>query len=146
MNSGSRPIVRPPHTAAPATAIFSPVLGSCGPFCSHRETELPVPDVCLARSRISPPGDFKPCPPRTATAHILARVRHSPDTTATMGVMSYPPAPRRMWEPTQEGEVTDFRSRRKKCSSAQLYPAFLNLKTCWFCYENQEETMTGSSR
>lgn len=66
----------------------------------------------------------------TLTTHILAHFRHSPNTTAAMGVISYPLAPRRIWEPTQEGKVTDLRRRRETmllCSTLFRVPEFKNV-------------------
>lgn len=66
----------------------------------------------------------------TMTTHILAHFRHSPNTTAALGIIPYPLAPKRIWEPTQEGKVTELRRRRDKtllCSTLVSVPELNNV-------------------
>lgn len=115
---------------------FSLALASGGPFCLYHKIEL-------ATSWISPPGVMKQFQLHTMTTHILAQLRHSPNATAVVGVISYPPALRRMWEPTQGREGHGLGKEKEKSFCAQLYSGSQNLKTCWLYYRNEEETLTG---
>lgn len=62
------------------------------------------------------------------TTHILAQLRHSPNATAAVGVISYPSALRRIWEPTQGREDHGLEKEKEKSSCAQLYEGSQNLK------------------
>lgn len=124
--SGPSPIFSPPRTTPPPTAIHPPVPGSCGPSCWSRETELPVPTAaCLCHGFLlrgtsshggghqatsaSPwdnthPGSFKACP------QTLLQLT---------GVISHPPAPRRIGGPSQEGKVTHLKEEEKLLNVTQ---------------------------
>lgn len=119
----------------PPTVISSLVLGSRGYFCFYCETELPVLDVPLAVSWISPPGDIKTHP--MTTHNLPGSIKAFSKRCCSCGYNFLPAGsqknlgadPRR--RRSQEGH-----KEKEKSSSAQLYAESQNLKICWLHYEN----------
>lgn len=131
MKSGSRPPFMwvPP----PSTVILPLVLGSYGLvgfFCLFISwNRVPYFRCFSGYVMISPPQDIKQCQPHTRTTHVLAPQRHSPNAAAAASVISYPRAPRRIWEPTQGREGHRLEREKEKDTSAQLQAGSQSLKT-----------------
>lgn len=98
-------------------------------------TELPVLDVPLAVSWISPPGDIKTHP--MTTHNLPGSIKAFSKRCCSCGYNFLPAGsqknlgadPRR--RRSQEGH-----KEKEKSSSAQLYAESQNLKICWLHYEN----------
>lgn len=133
MKSGSRPTsyMSLPYTIPPATVIFPLILGSHGPFLFISWNRTPHFRCFSGYVMISPPQHIKQCQLHTMTTRILAQWRHSPNATAEVGVISYPLAPRRIWEPIQGREGHRLKKEKDKNTSAQPDAWSQNLKTTW---------------